>query len=67
MLTDLGTLSQVEAARVAGLSVPGMKTRVQRARAQVHELLTACCAVALDDDRHIAEVQRTGPCACTSE
>jgi RNA polymerase sigma-70 factor (ECF subfamily) len=66
-LTDLGNLSQVEAARVAGLSVPGMKTRVQRARAQVHELLTACCDVALDDDRHIAEVQRTGPCACTPE
>jgi RNA polymerase sigma-70 factor, ECF subfamily len=66
-LTDLGNLSQVEAARVAGLSVPGMKTRVQRARAQVHELLTDCCDVALDEDRQIAEVQRTGPCACTPE
>lgn len=66
-LTDLGKLSQVEAARVTGLSVPGMKTRVQRARAQVHELLTACCDVALDSDRHIVEVQRTGPCACTPE
>jgi RNA polymerase sigma-70 factor (ECF subfamily) len=66
-LTDLGGLSQVEAASVAGLSVPGMKTRVQRARAQIHELLTDCCDVALDDGRHIAEVQRTGPCACTPE
>ena len=65
MLTDLGRLSQVEAASVAGLSVPGMKTRVQRARAQVHDLLTDCCQVALDADRHIAEVKRTGPCACT--
>jgi RNA polymerase sigma-70 factor, ECF subfamily len=66
-LTDLGTLSQVEAAQVTGLSVPGMKTRVQRARAQVHDLLTACCNVALDGDRHITEVQRTGPCACAPE
>jgi RNA polymerase sigma-70 factor, ECF subfamily len=66
-LTDLGKLSQVEAARVTGLSVPGMKARVQRARAQVHELLTDCCDVALDEDRHIVEVQRTGPCACTPE
>jgi len=66
-LTDLGELSQVEAARVAGLSVPGMKARVQRARAQVHKLLTACCDVALDDDRQIAEVRRTGPCACALE
>lgn len=66
-LTDLGKLSQVEAAEVAGLSVPGMKARVQRARAQVHELITGCCDVALDDRRHIAEVRRTGPCACTPE
>ncbi len=66
-LTDLGKLSQVEAARVVGLSVPGMKARVQRARAQVHELLTDCCDVALDTGRQIAEVQRTGPCACTPE
>jgi RNA polymerase sigma-70 factor (ECF subfamily) len=66
-LTDLGKLSQVEAARIAGLSVPGMKARVQRARVKVHELLTACCDVALDGDRQIAEVQRTGPCACTPE
>jgi RNA polymerase sigma-70 factor (ECF subfamily) len=66
-LTDLGKLSQVEAANLTGLSVPGMKSRVQRARAQVHELLTACCSVALDDDRQIAGVQRTGPCACSRE
>jgi RNA polymerase sigma-70 factor, ECF subfamily len=66
-LTDLGELSQVEAAEVAGLSVPGMKARVQRARTQVHELLTGCCAVALDQSRHITDVQRTGPCACPPE
>jgi RNA polymerase sigma-70 factor (ECF subfamily) len=65
-LTDLGTLSQVEAARLAGLSISGMKSRVQRARAQVHALLTDCCRVALDGQRQIAEVRRTGPCACRS-
>jgi RNA polymerase sigma-70 factor (ECF subfamily) len=67
MLTDLGDLSQVQAARLTGLSVPGMKARVQRARAQLRELLTACCEVALDKRRQIAEVQRTGPCACTTK
>jgi RNA polymerase sigma-70 factor, ECF subfamily len=66
-LTDLGKLSQVEAAQVVGLSVPGMKARVQRARAQVHELLTGCCAVALDSRRQISDVQRTGPCACAPD
>lgn len=66
-LTDLGKLSQVEAAQVVGLSVPGMKARVQRARAQVHDLLTGCCAVALDSRRQISDVQRTGPCACSPD
>lgn len=65
ILTDLGDLSQVQAARLTGLSVPGMKARVQRARAQLRELLTECCAVTLDNRHQIAEVQRTGPCACT--
>ena len=66
-LTHLGKLSQVEAAEVAGLSVPGMKARVQRARTQLHELLTRCCDVALDDSQHITDVRRTGPCACPPE
>ena len=63
-LTDLGDLSQVEAARLAGLSVPGMKARVQRGRAQLHSLLTRCCHVALDDSRRIADVQRRGSSDC---
>jgi RNA polymerase sigma-70 factor (ECF subfamily) len=67
MLTDLGDLSQVQAARLTGLSVPGMKARVQRGRAQLRELLTECCEVILDRRRQIAEVQRTGPCACTTK
>jgi len=66
-LTDLGELSQVQAAQVAGLSVPGMKARVQRARSQLHALLTRCCDVALDDGRRIAEVQRRGGCDCAPD
>ena len=66
-LTDLGEHSQVEAARLVGLSVPGMKARVQRARAQLRVLLTDCCRVTLDRSRHIAEVERTGQCACTRD
>ena len=41
-----------------------MKARVQRGRAQLHELLTRCCDVAHDEDRRISRVQRPGPCAC---
>jgi RNA polymerase sigma-70 factor (ECF subfamily) len=67
MLTDLGDLTQAEAAADAGISLPGMKSRVQRARAQLYELLTRCCHVTLDNTHNIAEVERTGPCACTPE
>jgi RNA polymerase sigma-70 factor (ECF subfamily) len=65
MLTDLGELSQVQAAQQTGLTVPGMKARVQRARGQVRDLLGECCEVGLDRSRRVAEVRRTGPCACT--
>ena len=66
-LTDLGDLTQAEAAERAGVTVPGMKSRVQRARAQLHEQLTSCCDVVLDSRRGIADVERTGPCACRPE
>jgi len=65
-LTDLGDFSQVEAARLVGVSVPGMKARVQRARLQVRERLTACCDVRLDETQRIAKVERSGACACAS-
>ena len=67
MFTDLGELSQIGAARRAGLTVPGMKARVQRARRQVRDLLGECCEVALDPSRRVADVRRTGPCACTPD
>ena len=46
--TEVSGLSQVEAARRAGVSISGMKSRVQRGRRQLRELLEACCKVELD-------------------
>ena len=63
--TDLGELSQVEAAERAGVSVPGMKARVQRGRAKLHDLLTRCCELTRDETSGVAELQRHGPCACS--
>jgi hypothetical protein len=67
LLTDLGELSQVQAAQAAGLSVPGMKARVQRARAQLHARLTRCCDIALDGSHRVADVQRRGRCDCAPD
>jgi RNA polymerase sigma-70 factor, ECF subfamily len=47
-LTELQGVSQVEAARRAGLSISGMKSRVQRGREQLKNLLLACCEIQLD-------------------
>jgi RNA polymerase sigma-70 factor (ECF subfamily) len=64
LLTDLGDLSQAEAARRLGISAPGMRSRVQRGRAQVEEALGRCCQVELDAASQIDAVDRVGPCAC---
>jgi RNA polymerase sigma-70 factor (ECF subfamily) len=64
LLTDLGELSQTEAARQMGLSTPGMKSRVQRGRSQLRDALSECCAVGLDAADQIGDVERVGPCAC---
>lgn len=41
-------MSQREAAELLGISPSGMRTRVQRGRARVRQLLEACCDIAVD-------------------
>jgi RNA polymerase sigma-70 factor (ECF subfamily) len=47
-LTELEGLTQKEAAEMIGISVSGMKSRVQRGRQQLRDLLEDCCSIALD-------------------
>lgn len=54
-LVDLEGLPQHEAAARLGLSVSGMKSRVQRGRRQLREMLEACCEIALDRRRGVAD------------
>ena len=42
---DLGGQTHTEVAHAVGLSVSGMKSRVQRGRRQLRQLLTDCCRV----------------------
>ena len=55
-MVELGGMSQTEAARRLGLSVSGMKSRVQRARSQVFDRLNTWCSIATD--------ARGGPMDC---
>ena len=46
-LVELQGLSQVKAADELGLSVSGMKSRVQRARSRLRDVIEACCRIEL--------------------
>jgi RNA polymerase sigma-70 factor (ECF subfamily) len=48
ILTEYDGLSQAQAAGRLGISVPGMKSRVQRGRQKIRDMLLACCHFELD-------------------
>lgn len=47
-LTELEGMTQTAAAERLGLSVPGMKSRVQRGRARLRAMLLRCCEIEAD-------------------
>ncbi len=47
-LIDLGDLTHAEGAARLGISVSGMKSRVQRGREKLRELFLRCCAMEFD-------------------
>ncbi len=63
-LTELGGLTQREAAARLGLSHSGMKSRVQRGRRMLREALEACCAIALDTRGAVVSCEPRGAASC---
>ena len=55
-LVELERLTAREAAALAGVSVSGMKSRVQRGRARLREMLDECCAIALDARGKVTDI-----------
>ncbi|MEO3758054.1 sigma-70 family RNA polymerase sigma factor [Mycobacterium sp. B14F4] len=47
-LTDLDGVTQAAAAELEGITLPGMKSRVQRARKQLAGVLNKCCTLSMD-------------------
>lgn len=73
-LTELQGMSQKDAAALAGVSVSGMKSRVQRGRALLRTAFEACCEIACDARGHVVDVVPRGsgcppaaPCCAPSE
>lgn len=64
---DVEGQTQLRAARELGLSLSGMKSRVQRARRELKELLEQCCAIEVDRRGKVADYQLAGGgCGCTA-
>lgn len=63
-LADLQGVTQSEAARLEGISVSGMKSRVQRGRRQLAKVLQRCCELTLDGRGMPVEYRPAGDCAC---
>ncbi len=63
-LTAFSGLSQEDVARRLGLSSTGARSRVQRARAALRRLLTACCRFEFDGRGRVTD---DSPTACGSD
>jgi RNA polymerase sigma-70 factor (ECF subfamily) len=61
-LVELEGLTAREAAELAGVSVSGMKSRVQRGRARLRELFEECCEIALDARGKVTEFAARQSC-----
>lgn len=70
-LVEFEGLTQVKAAERLGLSVSGMKSRVQRARLHLRTALDECCRIALDRRGGVisyeARTDRCGTCQGSAE
>jgi RNA polymerase sigma-70 factor, ECF subfamily len=73
-LTELEGTTQQDAAEMMGVSVSGLKSRVQRGRTRLRKLLEDCCEIALDARGRVIGCEpradgrlRTGCCDSKSE
>jgi RNA polymerase sigma-70 factor, ECF subfamily len=67
-LTELEGLTQATAAAQLGLSTSGMKSRVQRGRVKLKELLSACCEIELDRRGGVRSYRPLGgACDCRTD
>ncbi|MCA1959066.1 MAG: RNA polymerase sigma factor SigZ [Nitrospira sp.] len=63
VMVELDGMTQQAAARRLGISLPGMKSRVQRGRKQLRQMLNDCCLIELDRRGGVIEFRsRPGVC-----
>ena len=63
-LTSVHGLTQAEAARQVGVSLSGMKSRVQRGRDQLRQMLVRCCEISVDVRGGVSDFHQRSADAC---
>jgi RNA polymerase sigma-70 factor (ECF subfamily) len=66
-MIDLSGMTQADAAERAGVSLSGMKSRVQRGRRRLAELLGQCCALTLDGRGVPMDYEPPSGCGCAGQ
>lgn len=66
-LTSVQGLTQAEAARQIGMSLSGMKSRVQRGREQLRQMLVRCCEINVDVRGGVSDFHPRSADACRSD
>jgi RNA polymerase sigma-70 factor, ECF subfamily len=66
-LTSLRGLTQAEAARHVGVSLSGMKSRVQRGREQLRQMLVRCCEIDVDVRGGVSDFHLRSADACSGD
>ena len=65
-LTEIEGMSQKEFAEIKGLSYSGAKSRVQRARIMLKDMLLKCCHYQFDKYGTVIDIQPKCCCCCNS-
>ena len=66
-LTEIDGMSQKEYAEAKGLSYSGAKSRVQRARVMLKDMLLKCCHYQFDKYGSVIDIQAKCCCCCPEE
>ncbi len=66
-LTSIQGLTQAEAAKQAGISLSGMKSRVQRGREQLRQMLVRCCEIDVDVRGGVSDFHLRSADACRGD
>lgn len=65
-LTELGKMNRNEYAEKAGISYSGAKSRIQRARKMLKDMLMRCCHYEFDKYGTVIDISPAGCCCCNN-